>query len=96
MSGRLDAVATGRNEPARGTGRIGSHVTGRVAGVVLAAAAAARAWNLALTGALLSVLSSGVAFYLAFDVGALGGWKLYAGALAAWGVFEAVRTPEAA
>ena len=95
MSGRLDAVATRRNEPARGTGRIGSHVTGRVAGVVLLITAA-RARNLALTGALLSVLSSGVAFYLAFDVGAFGGWKLWAGALAAWGVFEAVRTPDSA
>ncbi len=31
---------------------------------LLAASAVARAWNLALTGALLSVLSSGVAFYL--------------------------------
>lgn len=58
---------------------------------LLAANAVARAWGLAMTGALLTVLSNGVAFYLAFEIGAVARWPLWSAVLAAWGILEAVR-----
>lgn len=61
---------------------------------LLAANAVARAWALAMTGALITVLSNGVAFYLAFEIGAVADWPLWAAVLATWGVLEAVRPDE--
>ena len=94
LAGWGAAVLLVLNGPVPDDRQAAAYLIGTAVGL-LAASVVARAWNLALTGALLSVLSSGVAFYLAYDIEAFGGWKLWAGALAAWGVFEAVRTPEA-
>jgi len=61
---------------------------------LLFAQAVARAWRIPITGALITALTSGIAFYLAYDIDALGNWPLWTAALAIWGAVEVIRATD--
>ena len=63
---------------------------------LLAAQAVALAWRIPITGALITALTSGIAFYLAYDIEALGDWPLWTAALLVWGVVEVIRASDTA
>jgi len=50
-----------------------------------------RAWKIPLTGSILTAFNGGLAFYLAYDVDAMGEWPLWAVLVAAWGLIELIR-----
>lgn len=90
LAGWGAAVLLVRSGPLPANREAAVYLVGVAAGL-LAAQAVARVWSVPLTGALLSIFSSGVAYYFAYDVHALGDWPLWTVVLAAWGVYEIAR-----
>jgi len=84
------AVLLVRNGPVPDNREAAAYLVGAALGLVAAERAARRA-GLATTGAIITLLNGGLAFALAYDVPALGDWPVWAVALAAWAVIEALR-----
>jgi len=87
------AVLLVRDGPLPANREAAAFLVGMAVGL-LAASVVARRWHLPITGALLTGLSGGLAFYLAYDIAAVGEWPLWAFLVAAWGAFELVRPQE--
>lgn len=95
LAGWGAAVLLVRNGPLPDDRSAPAFLVGMSVGL-LAAQAVARAWRIPVTGALITALTGGMAFYVAYDVEALGDWPLWTAALTVWGVIEMVQPSDTA
>ncbi len=95
LAGWGAAVLLVRNGPLPDDRSAPAFLVGMSVGL-LAAQAVARAWRIPITGALITALTGGMAFYVAYDVEALGDWPLWTAALTVWGVIEMVQPSDTA
>lgn len=86
------AVLAVREGPLPDNREAAAFLVGTAAGLLAAYAVAVRRRDTLSIGPLLTVLLGGLAFYVAYDIDAVGRWPFWALAVAVWGLVEVVRS----